>query len=110
MKRLSILVLLAIALPVLAAAVIQFTGTISSIDGAAKTLVVADTTVFVTDSTIILKAGEAATFADLQVGQTVKVTGKSVSGGIQATRICIMGVCDGTGPKGRGGGGNCPNR
>ena len=103
-----VLLAVLVAVPVLAAAVVQFTGTISSIDAAAKTLVVADKTVFVTDSTIILKAGETATFADLQVGQTVKVTGKSVSGGIQATKICIMGVCDGTGPKGKGGSGNCP--
>lgn len=110
MKRLVVLLAILVAMPVLAAAVVQFVGTVSAIDASAKTIVVSDKTVFVTDSTIIVKASESATFADLQVGQTVKVTGKSVSGGIQATKICIMAACDGTGPKGKGNCGGCPNR
>ena len=63
-------------------------GTITSIDYTAKTIVVAATTVYATDTTVITICKEVASFDDLQVGQSVKVTGTLVNDQFVAKKIC----------------------
>jgi len=70
---------------------IKMYGEISAIDYAARTIEVAGVTIYTTDATAILICGEAATFADLQLGQTVQVVGTVVDGQFIAKCICIQG-------------------
>ena len=66
------------------------TGEITAIDYSAKTLEVAGTAVYTTDLTTVVIAGEPATFDDLQIGQIVRVVGRTVDGQFVAVRICVQ--------------------
>lgn len=68
---------------------VRIEGAITAIDAATQQIVVGTTTVVVTDTTIIQQQGQAITFADLAVGQTVAACGVLDGETLVATRVTV---------------------
>jgi hypothetical protein len=67
-----------------------FHGNVAAVDPAAMTFTVGTLTIAVTSETKITKAGEAATFADITVGETVGgAYKKDAAGKLNATTVKI---------------------